>query len=81
MEWYQIIMTSIAIAGITAVPFVNNIKESIKIQDDKLDEHTKAFQRYQLHVAENYVTQDALKDHLDRIEKGISELKVMIRAQ
>jgi len=81
MEWYQIIMVTIAIAGVTAVPLVSGIKAAIKEQSNKFDAHVMAFQHYQLHVAEKYVTQDALKDHLERIEKGISELKVMVREE
>ena len=81
MEWYQIIMVTIAIAGITAVPLVAGIKSSIKEQSNKLDAHIMAFQNHQLHISERYVTQDALKDHLERIEKGISELKVMMREE
>ena len=81
MEWYEIIMVTIAIAGLTAVPLVTGIKSSIKEQGNKLDAHVMAFQNYQLHVAEKYVTQDALKDHLERIEKGIIELKIMMREE
>lgn len=72
MEAYQIIMISIALAGLVAAPFIRSITTSIK-------EQTTDLQTYKLHVAEKYVTQDALKDHLERIEKGISELKTMVR--
>jgi len=80
MEWYQIIISSIGIAGITAVPFINGIKTNIKENSDKFDAHVGNFQVYQLHIAEKYVTQEALRDHLERIEKGISEIKVIVNS-
>lgn len=41
----------------------------------------KEISEFKLHVAEKYVTKDEMKDHLDRIEKSLDEIKDLVKGK
>lgn len=58
-----------------------SITELRKHMNTSLAELRTSHSEYKLHVAENYVTNVILSDHLDRFEKSLDEIKIMIRGQ
>jgi len=68
MTQYQIILLVFACINILGVWILFPLKKDVETLKKELSEH-------KLHVAEKYVTDDNLKDHLSRIEKSLDEIK------
>lgn len=71
MEAYKVAVLVIAGLNAVAVPFIKSLLNRLK-------EMEKETQEFKLHVAKQYVTKDEMKDRLERIEKGIDDLKKLL---
>ena len=69
----------IAILNLIALPLIRNILAKLDRAVSKADNTKEDILELKLHVSERYVTKDELRDHLLRIEKGIDDLKVLMK--
>lgn len=72
MDTYQIAVIVMGLVSMIGVPAVKNLYSRMTATENNLA-------AYKLHVAEKYVDKVHLDEHVKRIEKGIDEIKVMIR--
>jgi hypothetical protein len=75
---YQLITIAIVLLNVIAIPIVRNIYTKIDEANNSAAEAIKSLQSYKLHVSETYVSQGQLDKHMDRIDKSLDEIKLMI---
>lgn len=81
MEPRDVITGLLAILAFIALYFVKPAKDEAKAAVNKADSVKDELNEYKLHVAEHYVTINALDKHFERMESQISELKEMVKRQ
>ncbi|MFC6441056.1 hypothetical protein [Bowmanella sp. JS7-9] len=81
ISFYHVIVMVIALLNLVAVPFFHSLFGRINKATELAAENKSNLSDYKLHVAETFVTQHQLLQHLARIEKTLDELKQLILEQ